>query len=302
MGECMDEIGRLNAQSAIRTMELDDVRVTYVVDGALEIRPEVFFPDIPAEHWKENPDTLTDAGAVAMTAGGLLVERDGHRLLIDAGYGPVEEKSAFASVRCGALPETLAQLGVTPADIDVFAFTHIHVDHTGWAFVDGERMFPSAVYRVAEEEWAPLGQGKRPVGVPEGDFVAALGKVKSTFTDGAEIAPGVTAIVTPGHTAGHTTYRITTSAGRRIIAFGDAFHIPVQISQHDWPSAPDVDVERVLKARGRLLAELEQPDTIGFGTHFGDQVFGRIVRDASNVPVWQPIPAAIRGRVDQRYS
>ncbi|MCE7010321.1 MBL fold metallo-hydrolase [Kibdelosporangium philippinense] len=291
----MDEIGQLNAQSAIRSIEFDDVRVTYVVDGAIEIRPEAFFPALPAEFWRDTPDALTDGGFVAMSAGGLLVERAGHRLLIDAGYGPVQATTPIATIKCGALPETLAQLGVKPDDIDVFAMTHLHIDHTGWAFVDGEPTFPSAAYRVAQTE---IDDDVRSVGTPEPEVLRAFRKTATTFTDGDEIAPGVSAIVTPGHTAGHTTYRITTSAGRKILAFGDAFHIPAQISHYDWQSA--ADARDVLQARARLLGELEQPDTIGFGTHFGDQVFGRVLREKSLV--WQPIPAPIRGQLDQRYS
>lgn len=289
----------MNAQSAIRTVEVDDVRVTYVVDGALEIRPEASFPALPAEYWQDNPDALTGTGFVAMTAGGLLVERAGHRLLIDAGYGPVQSKSAFATIKCGALLESLAYLGVAADDIDVFALTHLHIDHTGWAFVDSQPTFPSAVYRVAEQEW---GDEVRTIGTPAPEVISAFDAVKSTFSDGDEVAPGVFAIVTPGHTAGHTTYRITTSAGRGIIAFGDAFHIPAQISHPEWPSAADADITNVLKVRTQLLGELEQPDTIGFGTHFGDQVFGRVVRDAEDVPVWQPVPSIVRGRVSQAYS
>jgi hypothetical protein len=34
-----------------------------------------------------------------------------------------------------------------------------------------------------------------------------------------------------------------------------------------------VDTERVLTARARITAELENPDTLGFGFHFGDQAF-----------------------------
>ena len=73
--------------------------------------------------------------------------------------------------------------------------------------------------------------------------------------------------------------------------FGDAFHIPAQLAHPDWPSLPDVDGEAVLAARRRLVTELEQPGTLGFSYHFGDQAFGRIVRDAEGFPAWEPVPA-----------
>jgi glyoxylase-like metal-dependent hydrolase (beta-lactamase superfamily II) len=84
-----------------------------------------------------------------MSAGGLLVERDGRTLLIDAGFGPQTAETPLGPVNSGALPDTLAALGHDPAGIDTVAFTHLHVDHTGWAFTrnpDGtwRKTFPAA--------------------------------------------------------------------------------------------------------------------------------------------------------------
>jgi len=45
----------------------------------------------------------------------------------------------------------------------------------------------------------------------------------------------------------------------------------------------------VAAARRRLLTELTQPNTIGFGFHFGDQPFGRVVADSDGV-TWDPVP------------
>ena len=45
-------------------------------------------------------------------------------------------------------------------------------------------------------------------------------------------------------------------------------------------------------ARRRLLAELEQPGTVGFAFHFGDQAFGRIDRTQDGSPGWVPVPTA----------
>jgi hypothetical protein len=44
---------------------------------------------------------------------------------------------------------------------------------------------------------------------------------------------------------------------------------------------------------GRLLAELGQPGTYGFACHFGDQAFGRVIRDQSGLPAWEPVAAGV---------
>jgi glyoxylase-like metal-dependent hydrolase (beta-lactamase superfamily II) len=296
----LEIMGALNEQSAVRSLELGDVRLTYVVDGAMGMRPDGFFPGIPAEYWTEQPGALDEYGLVAMSAGGLLVERDGRRCLIDAGLGPVRGPVAVAGepigvADCGALPATLAALGLAPADIEALAFTHLHVDHTGWAFTPDDsgvprRFFPAARYLVAEQEWAPHARGELVPGAPaRSALIEPLAGAHTALSDGEEVFPGVRALVTPGHSPGHTSFVISTGA-ERVIAFGDVFHVPGQVAHPDWPSLPDVDHEGVLAARTRLVAELEHPGTIGFACHFGDQAFGRVVRDGGLLR-WEPVPA-----------
>jgi len=97
-------------------------------------------------------------------------------------------------------------------------------------------------------------------------------------------------VVTPGHSPGHTSYIITSSTGKRLIALGDAFHIPAQLGHLDWSSLPDIDGAAVLAARRKLMQELEQPGTVGFACHFGDQAFGRLTRPGAGLPGWEPVP------------
>jgi glyoxylase-like metal-dependent hydrolase (beta-lactamase superfamily II) len=288
--------GLLSDQSAVRRMDLDDVRLTYAVDGAMGLLPRSFFPDLPAGYWASDPGALNEQGQVAMSAGSLLVERDGAGLLIDAGFGPYAGESPFGPVSSGALPDTLAALGRDPVSIGTVAFTHLHVDHTGWAFTrnqDGtwRKTFPAARYLVAAAEWEPYGRGDNVPGAAPAAVLEQLAATRTLVDAGQEVFPGVAAMVTPGHSPGHTSYVITSGAGTRLIAFGDAFHIPAQLAHPDWPSAPDIDGEAVLAARARLIRELEQPGTLGFAFHFGDQAFGRLTRGQDGLRAWEPVPA-----------
>jgi glyoxylase-like metal-dependent hydrolase (beta-lactamase superfamily II) len=288
--------GTLNGQSAVRMVHLDDVRLTYAVDGAMGLHPQVFFPFLPAGYWAGQPGTLTGQGHIAMSVGGLLVERGGRRLLIDAGLGPQAGSNPLGVVNSGALPDTLAALGCDLAAIDTVAFTHLHGDHTGWAFTqdpDGtyRKTFPAARYLVAEQEWAPHGRGETMPVAPPAAVIERLAAARTLVDDGEEVFPGVRTVVTPGHSPGHTSYIITSSAGRRLIALGDAFHVPAQLAHPDWPSLPDIDADGVLAARRRLIQELEQPGTLGFACHFGDQAFGRVTRTGTGLPGWEPVPA-----------
>jgi glyoxylase-like metal-dependent hydrolase (beta-lactamase superfamily II) len=290
--------GLLCEQSAVRTLSLGDVDLTYAVDGAMGLIPQVFFPDLPAGYWADHPEALTRHRQVAMSVGGLLVERGGRRLLIDAGLGTRAEHTPLGTMNSGALPDILAALGCDPAAIDTVAFTHLHVDHTGWAFTrnpDGtyRKTFPAARYLVAETEWAPYGRGETLTSAAPAAVIDELAATATLIDDGEEIFPGVRAVVTPGHTPGHTSYIITSAAGRRLIALGDAFHIPAQLGHPEWPSMPDIDGTAVLAARRKLIHELEQPDTLGFACHFGDQVFGRLTRTPDGLNGWEHVPATV---------
>ncbi|MET8779151.1 MBL fold metallo-hydrolase [Nocardia sp. NPDC004654] len=290
--------GRLADQAAVRQLRMGDVTFTYVVDGAMALSPSLFFPSVPQQFWDQNPEFLDTGGRIPMSAGGLLIERDGHYVLIDTGVGEMAIDTPEATVDCGAMPAVLEQLGVALADVDVVAFTHSHFDHTGWAIrpsVGGTSapMFANARYLVGATEWGPFDCGLHPAGSPDPlSVIAPLRALSHSIDDGAVVAPGITALATPGHSAGHISYVVTTSAGC-LLAFGDGFHTPAQLSNPEWCSAADADPASARDARQRLLEELSKPDTVGFGIHFGDQPFGRIAFDSSARPVWQPIPSTV---------
>ena len=288
-------IGLPGDRAAVRSLRFDDVVATYVVDGVLTMKAAAFFPDIPAEYWSARPELCTASGDLLMSAGGVLLEIGGSKVLIDAGVGALTEVYVIGSVDCGSLVDVLGALGVRPEDIDLVAFTHLHFDHAGWAYANGAKTFPNARYVLAAREWAPYDQGDHidDLTTPRHVISQLSSDNVELIDDGDEIVPGVHALVTPGHTPGHTSYVITSLAGRRLVVLGDAFHSPAQLGRPEWMSVADSDASAVAGARRRLLAELSAPNTLGFGFHFGDQPFGRIVTGADGLATWEPVPTLV---------
>jgi glyoxylase-like metal-dependent hydrolase (beta-lactamase superfamily II) len=91
------------------------------------------------------------------------------------------------------------------------------------------------------------------------------------------VAPGVTAVQTPGHTPGHLCV-VVSSAGQRALLLGDAVTCPVQLDEPTWHSIGDVDPELANRTRERLWRELEGEDVTGTGAHFPELRFGRVLK------------------------
>lgn len=269
---------RLRRPARTRTLRLGDTTLTFVPDGAVQLPGRGWLPDTTDEVWAAHPEYLDEGGYLTAGIGALLVTRDDRTLLIDAGVGkvdlPAQPGGKIGAVEGGALPDNLAELGHQPSDIEAVALTHLHIDHTGWLTA-----FTGATVLVAEPEWANRAHGSD---VDHTTLDAVAPRVR-TVADGEEVFPGVRALLSPGHTVGHTTYVIT-AGDQRVLAFGDAMHSPVQVLDPDWGAVSDHDRTQAAAYRRRLVEELATPNTIGFGIHFADVQFGRVVDGT-----WQPV-------------
>lgn len=274
---------RLRRISPTRTLEFGEHRLTYLPDGFVQLIPGAWFPETGGGDWQRHAEHLDREGYLVASVGSLLVEHRGRALLIDTGYGPRRTAPAdsypfLGAEEGGRLPAGLAAHGLAPEAVDTVAFTHLHEDHVGWAFAPDATgsglLFGSARFVTSATEW----RGWH--GAPSAAAARHLRENSVGAMDGQEVFPGVRAWNTPGHTLGHTSY-IISSGGRRLVVIGDALHSAVQVERPEWrvlvDSARDVSVD----SRLRILRELSAPDTLGFGGHFADVLFGRVVTDGS---------------------
>ncbi|MET8557245.1 MBL fold metallo-hydrolase [Streptomyces sp. NPDC004959] len=290
---------RLRRPATGRSLRLGATRVSYVPDGVLLGRPGAWLPDTTERTWAEHPEYLDASGYVVASVGSLLIEHGDRALLIDAGLGPyalpADPATPNGPAHGGALLDNLAALGRRPDRIEAVAFSHLHPDHVGWAahIAPGadRPAFTDAAYLVAEPEWARYRRPK----AGQQETLTALAPQVRTVADGEEIFPGVRARFAPGHTAGHTEFVIT-GGGHRLIAFGDSLHLPIQVDHPEWRCVWDDDPAAAAEHRRRLVAELREPATLGFGVHFADVVFGH-VRPSPSGPAWQPLDEGDAGDV-----
>ncbi len=166
--------------------------------------------------------------APMLTVNTFLVQDGTRNVLIDTGGGGL--MGAFG----GRLLGNLAAAGISPGDIDAVLLTHMHIDHFGGLTdASGVAVFGRAELFVAEVEAAFWLDPERAAQAPEAmraNFAAAAASVapyggRMTRFTGAEPIPGIRAESLPGHTPGHTGYRIAGEAGGLLI-WGDVVHLP----------------------------------------------------------------------------
>jgi len=89
-------------------------------------------------------------------------------------------------------------------DVDLVVFTHLHVDHVGWALADGEPFFPRARYVAHSAEFDYFGTTAADVLEIRDDLIELrrAGRVEAV-DGGGEVHPGVVIRPLPGHTPGH---------------------------------------------------------------------------------------------------
>jgi len=158
---------------------------------------------------------------------GFVVTYPGGAALVDTGVGgPADLLSDWRVVNRTAA-DALADLDMTPSDIDLVINTHLHFDHCGQNAV-----FKNAAFYVQRAE---LSRAKResPDLYDWFDFMNA----KFELLDGdTEVLPGLSVITTPGHTDGHQSVVVQSGDGLDLLT-GDAVYTPRQYAD---PAAGDL--------------------------------------------------------------
>src|SRR3954463_702047 len=123
-------------------VQVGDLRIDPVVDGGGRFRPQATLPATSDEDWVRHADLLDADGMLPFVMGGFLLrDRSGERaVLVDAGLGV----GHIMGMSGGAMLDSLAALGLGPADITDVVFTHLHIDHIGWASAEGRTVFTNA--------------------------------------------------------------------------------------------------------------------------------------------------------------
>lgn len=261
------------AQNGVFRYRLGDFQITALSDGTV---PQDLHALLKGASGPEIDGALArsfHSNPVEASINAFLIDTGSRLVLVDTGSGDF-----FGAGYGGKLVTSLRAAGYEPSQIDDILLTHIHTDHSGGLVHDGKEVFTKAVIHVGKPDVDFFLDPANQNGVGGYDkayfqqAVASLTPYKASgrlkpFTGAVQILPGITSQPTPGHTPGHSFYRVE-SKGQSLIFVGDIAH--VQAVQFPYPKITityDVDQPAAAAQRVTQFKSLSDSGSVIAGAH-----------------------------------
>jgi len=278
-------------------VRVGDIDVLVVSDGVLPLPTKMLAHNAdPADRaaWLDDMFLPQDAFDWALNV--VVVRSGGKTILIDAGLGFDPD---LHLPRAGQLAKRLAAAGIDLGSVTDVVLTHMHMDHVGGLLVEGvkEQLHPDLRIHVAAAEvkfWESpdFSHTAMPQGFPDAlratakRFMDEYRSQFQLFDETHEVAPGVVAYRTGGHTPGHSVVRLA-SGGEALTFAGDAV-FAVGFDQPDWHNGFEHDPEEAARVRICLLRELAETGEMLVATHLPFPSVGRVAVDGDAFR-WVPV-------------
>ena len=184
------------------SIEFDDVSAFSLSNDETPVR-SLFVPCYLIEH--PNGRLFWDAGLPLAMAGKGTIDNDGVRMRYDV-----------------SIEHQLADIGITPADIELVAFSHMHYDHVGAA-----NLFGASTLLIQDTEFDAAFTGEDTIEFFQPALYAGLKDSKRQILDGDHDVFGDGSVVivdAPGHTPGHQVLLLRLTNFGPLLLSGDLYH------------------------------------------------------------------------------
>lgn len=231
----------------------------FKVDGG------AMFGVVPKALWSRvyKPD---ENNLIVLTLRSLIVETNGHVILVDTGWGDKQDEKFFRHVYLHdgeGLPGGLENRGFKPEDITDVVLTHLHADHCGGGVVKSktgtgyELTFPDAIYHVSRTqwEWAMKNNPREEDAFLEENILPITQSGRLSLVDEeCELFEGFSVRIYYGHTPG-LMIPVIRYHDKTLIYTGDLIptvaHLPLI-----WNMGYDIESLKTIDEKGHLLEEV----------------------------------------------
>ncbi len=211
-------------------MKLGAFEIYPVSDGRFRLDGGAMFGVVPKALW-EKCCPADELNRISLSLTALLIRANGKNILVDTGLGPKEDEKfrrMFAVERTPTILESLKRLDLGPDDIHLVINTHLHFDHAGGNTIRDDHghigpTFPKARYVIQQGEFEDAAcANERTRASYRSENFAPIDHINQwEFLHGdTELVPGVTTVVTAGHTRYHQSVKIE-SEGQIAFFLGD---------------------------------------------------------------------------------
>ena len=190
------------------------------------------------------------------------------------GFSPPGQPGTHVTVP-RKLTAYLADLGLTPVDIEFISFSHMHVDHTGNA-----NLFAASTWIVDKDERDAMFTAAARNGEGFGRY-SALEAATTILIEGDathDVFGDGTVVIhqAPGHTPGHTVLLVKTASSGAVLLTGDLWHLA---TSREKRLVPRFNVDRAM-----TIASMDKVEAMAASTR------ARIIRQ--HVPAdFESLPA-----------
>jgi glyoxylase-like metal-dependent hydrolase (beta-lactamase superfamily II) len=271
---------------------LGDFEITALSDGTVDLPMDKLLTNIkPAELDKALSRAFLKT-PVESSVNAYLINTGSKLVLVDTGSG------TLFGPTLGKLMTNLKAAGYQPEQIDEIYITHLHSDHLGGLMNVDKIAFPNAIVRMAKADadyWLSADKMAKAPGDMQTIFKQAMGVmgVYSTagklkpFDSDTELVPGIKAIITSGHTPGHTIYAVE-SKGQKLMLWGDIMHVAaVQFPNPSVTIQFDTDSKVAVAQRKKAYAEAAKEGYWVAAAHIPFPGIGHIRAEGTGY-IWYP--------------
>ena len=274
-------------------MMLGDFEVTAISDGTVKL-PMKDLLNAPAAKIDAALKKSFIAYPVETSVNAYLINTGSKLVLVDTGaaglFGPT----------LGNMLANLKAAGYQPEQVDEIYITHMHPDHVGGLMNGTVMAFPNATLRIDKADtdfWLSEAKMNAAPKDSKGFFQGAMasvnpyvaaGKLK-TFQGSTDLVPGIKAMATHGHTAGHTVYAVE-SKGEKLMLWGDLMHVAAV--QFDDPSVTikfDSETKAAAKERIKAYADAAKNGYLVGSSHIAFPGLGKVRKAAGKSYTWVPV-------------